>query len=180
MPRRRKVFVTSAEHDAFYAASFPGVFDPATHRALFALRAVAQLVNDRANEWLTPLGINVGKYGYLVTLEAAPRKRLRFNDLGRSMHTTNASVTTMIQSLEHDGLVRRVANPDDARSSLAQLTAAGSRLARRAVAIQHEHMERALRTFPPAKRERLTALLIALGGALQADIDATDDAASDS
>ncbi len=174
MARRRKSFVTSDQHAAFYAASFPGVFDPATHAALFALRAVAQFVNDRANEWLAPLGLNVGKYGYLVTLESAPGRRMRFNDLGRSMHTTNASVTTMIQTLERDGLVRRVPNPDDARSHLAELTPQGRRLARRAVEAQHAHVERALHRFPAAKRKQLTALLLELGEAFQDDMDATD------
>jgi DNA-binding MarR family transcriptional regulator len=167
MRRRRKAFVTPERHVAFYTGNYPGIFDPDTHYALFALRAVAQLVNDHSNEWLAELGLTVGKYGYLVTLEAVPGRRMTFNELSGWIHTTNATVTTMIQSLERDGLVRRVANPDDRRSVLAELTPKGSRLAKRAIVLHHENIERALRDFPIEKRRELFRLLVELGEAFE-------------
>jgi DNA-binding MarR family transcriptional regulator len=171
--RRRKAFVTPERHVAFYAGNYPGVFDPDTHYALFALRAVAQLVNDSSNEWLSQLGLTVGKYGYLVTLESAPGHRLTFNELSRWIHTTNATVTTMIQSLERDGLVRRVPNPEDRRSVLAELTPKGSRLVKRAIVLHHENIERALRAFSMEKRRDLFRLLVELGEAFEEDAAAS-------
>jgi MarR family transcriptional regulator, transcriptional regulator for hemolysin len=150
---------------AIFVKAHPQVFDPDTHRVLFALRAVAQRVNDRANEWLAPLGLTVGKYNYLVALGTARGQRLTLNEIGTFIHTKSATVTQMIAALERDGLVRRTSNPVDGRSTIAALTPLGKKRLRTAMELHHRAIEGSMQTFSTAERRTLFALLLKLGDA---------------
>jgi DNA-binding MarR family transcriptional regulator len=150
---------------AAYAKQYPDVFNPEAHRVLFALRAVAQRVNDRANEWLAPLGLTVGKYNYLTALGSAPDHGLTLNDIAALIHTKSATVTQMIAALEHDGLVKRSNNPLDGRSTIAILTAAGKRLLRKAMVTHHTRIEESMKTVSGGDRRALITLLLKIGDA---------------
>lgn len=162
-PRRRKAFVSGP--DAFLSVQdvfvnrLPEKFDPDAHRALFLLRIVAQLVSDHANEWLAPYGLTVVKYSYLIRLYVAPKRRLSLNELSRYVNTTNASVTTMINALESDGLVRRVANKDDGRSMLAELTARGAKVIAEAFPSHNGNINLCLAAMTKRERRQLWTLL---------------------
>jgi DNA-binding MarR family transcriptional regulator len=158
--RRRKAFIaTPPAFVSFLQSEFPAEFDPDTHRALYALRAVAQLVNDYSNEWLAPFGLTVGKYNYLVQLYGAPEKRLSLNELSRYIHTTNATVTSMINALEREHLVRKIPNDHDRRSVLAEITPRGSRVVTQALRQHHINLERGLADVPKQERQQLMKLL---------------------
>lgn len=148
---------------AAVVAQFPGVFDPDTHRALFALRATAQRVNDRANEWLAPLGLTVGKYNYLVALASSESRSRTLNEIGSLIHTSSATVTGMIAALERDGLVERENNPADGRSTIARLTPSGEALLRQAMTPHQRNIEAAMKDFSRTERRQLFALLLRLG-----------------
>jgi DNA-binding MarR family transcriptional regulator len=141
----------------------PDVFDPDSHRVLFALRAVAQRVNDRANEWLAPLQLTVGKYNYLVALGSYGNRSLRLNEIAELIHTKSATVTQMIASLESDGLAERSENPLDGRSTLVKLTPRGRGVLREAMTLHHRNIESAMQGLPVAKRRTLFELLVKLG-----------------
>lgn len=162
MPARRKTFAVPEALLGPFMREHPGV-DPDAHRVLFALRAVAQFVNDRANEWLAPLELTVGKYNYLVALGTARRGGLTLTEIARLIHTKSATVTQMIAALERDGLVARAGNPGDRRSTVARLTPAGKALLRKAVEHHHAHIERAMREFGASDRRALFASLLRLG-----------------
>jgi DNA-binding MarR family transcriptional regulator len=158
--RRRKAFI--ATPDLFvdvFVHDFPGEFLGATHKAVFALRAVAQLVNDYSNEWLAEAGLTVGKYNYLVTLYAARERRLRLSELSRYIHTTNGTVTTMINALEKDGLVRRVPSVRDGRSMEAEITAHGLKVVTAAIRVHHRKLEEGFARISIADRQMLSHLL---------------------
>ncbi len=151
------------EQIAAVVAQFPDVFDPDTHRALFALRATAQRVNDRANEWLAPLGLTVGKYNYLVALASSETRSRTLNEIGSLIHTSSATVTGMIAALERDGLVEREDNPADGRSTIARLTPRGEVLLRKAMPPHQRNIAAAMKDFSHAERRQLFALLLRLG-----------------
>jgi DNA-binding MarR family transcriptional regulator len=148
---------------AIFVKEHPTVFDPDTHRVLFALRAVAQRVNDRANEWLAPLDLTVGKYNYLVALGSVRDQSLTLNEIAGLIHTKSATVTQMIAALEHDGLVERTSNPVDGRSTIATLTSRGKALLRKAMVAHHLRIEECMTGFSRDERRTLFSLLLKLG-----------------
>lgn len=140
---------------------FPETYNRDSTRVFFAIRALAQRINDDANGWLAPLGLNAGNYNYLITLYAAGRNyALTQNEIRLLVHTTHASVAQMVRSLERDGLVKRTRNPRDARSVVVRLTAKGIRLVRAAAPVHHAMIEQRMAHVSRADRRRLMALLL--------------------
>jgi DNA-binding MarR family transcriptional regulator len=64
------------------------------------------------------------RFDYLAQLERHPNG-LRMNVLSRYLMVTGGNVTGLTDQLVRDGLVERVDDPDDRRSYLVRLTAAG-------------------------------------------------------
>ncbi len=162
MPEERIVALTDAMV-APLEAQFPETYNRESTRVFFAIRALAQRINDDANAWLAPLGLNAGSYNYLITLYATGRDyALTQNEIRLHVHTTHASVAQMVRSLERDGLVARSKNPLDARSMVVQLTPKGVELMRVAAPMHHATIERRMRHVSTADRERLMELLLAI------------------
>jgi DNA-binding MarR family transcriptional regulator len=143
-------------------ARFPG-FERHSIVALFALRALAQRIADYTSEALAPLGLNAAKFNYLMVLYCNPNVEMTLTEISRYIHTSNATVTSMIASLERDGLVTRRAHDLDGRSSVVRLTDAGTELIRRAAPIHHGHWDAALADLSLAEREQLADLIIRAG-----------------
>lgn len=61
----------------------------------------------------------------LLVLNAAPDLRLRMSDLGAAAVLSREQISRVVTDLERAGLVARVPNPDDKRSSFATITPAG-------------------------------------------------------
>ena len=140
---------------------FPGEYNRDSTRVFFAIRALAQRINDEANGWLAGLGLNSGSYNHLITLYAAgPDYMLTQNEIRLYVHTTHASVAQMVQRLERDGLVKRTKNPSDARSMVVKLTPKGVKLMQTAAPMHHKMIEEKLRFVPTADRRRLMDLLL--------------------
>ncbi len=127
------------------------------------MRATAQRVNDRANESLAPLGLNAGKYNYLVALSSSKTRSRTLNEISTLIHTSSATVTGMIASLERDGLVERQHNPLDGRSTVAKLTRRGEAVLRKAVPSHHRRIEELMDGFSREERRQLFSLLLKLG-----------------
>jgi len=162
MPEERIVALTDAMV-APLEEQFPDTYNRESTRVFFAIRALAQRINDDANGWLSPLGLGAGSYNYLITLYAAGRDyALTQNEIRLLVHTTHASVAQMVRSLERDGLVKRTKNPLDARSVVVRLTPKGIRLVRVAAPTHHAMIEERMRHVSSADRKRLMELLLAI------------------
>jgi DNA-binding MarR family transcriptional regulator len=148
---------------------FPGVFEPYSTQLLFAVRALAQRINDRATEWLAPLGLTATQFNYLAVLYACRSTGLTLNDISALVHTANASVTSMINALERESLVKRTPHPSDGRSSVVVLTARGRKLFERAFRTHHTNIERSLAGIPVSDRQTILAGLVRIGDAFAAD-----------
>jgi DNA-binding MarR family transcriptional regulator len=72
----------------------------------------------------------------MAQLERAP-KGLKMGELGKRMMVTGGNITGITDLLEKEGLVERVADPNDRRAWLVRLTPAGRR-AFSAMAEEHE------------------------------------------
>jgi DNA-binding MarR family transcriptional regulator len=157
-----------AEHVEQSLRDFPGAYDVDGIQIFHAVRALAQRMNDGASEWLAPFGLSAAKFNYLAVLYARRRTGLSPNDLGALVHTVSGTVTSMIDALARDGLVRRDRHPSDGRSTIVRLTPKGERLFIRAADTHHRNISAPLEGLAPADRRRLLALLLRLGNALTA------------
>jgi DNA-binding MarR family transcriptional regulator len=146
-----------------YIRAFGSEFDPTSMQLLFVLRALAQRVNDRASEWLAPMGLTATQFNYLAVVYARGTKGVTVKDLSALLHTTNGSVATMLNGLERDRLVKRVENPSDGRSMLVYLSSKGKRLFETAFRRHHQHIDETLASLPRPRRAALLDLLTELG-----------------
>lgn len=119
------------------------------------LVAHADLVRRLDAELVAEHGLSLAAYDALLFLHRAPGHRLRMTDLGREVLFTPSGVSRLIDRLEAEGLVRRVAGADG-RERMAELTDDG--LARlRTAAVTHVAGVRRLflDRFSPAELEQL-------------------------
>ena len=147
---------------------FPKSFNRQSTRILYAIRAIAQQVNDEASGWLAAFGLNAATYNYLINLYAATGYRLTQNEIRGFTHTSEATVTQVVRSLERDGLVKRAKNPADARSVLVTLTRKGVRAMEAAAPFHHGMLEAHMAQFTPQERDRLLELLVKLSESFNA------------
>ncbi|MFI6787186.1 MarR family winged helix-turn-helix transcriptional regulator [Nonomuraea sp. NPDC050383] len=69
-------------------------------------------------------GLSAGALDLLVRLNGG-EKGVSIGELARAAGVSSRNVTGLVDTLEHDGLVRRVPDPGDRRSVLAEITPAG-------------------------------------------------------
>ena len=94
-----------------------------THFAFSILHA-AKAIEDRIEGALDAVGLSMAKHSALSRLEEAGEP-LTLSDLAAKLSCVRSNITQLIDRLEADGLVRRIADPDDRRSVRAELTALG-------------------------------------------------------
>jgi DNA-binding MarR family transcriptional regulator len=82
---------------------------------------------------------------------------------------TSGAMTACLDRLENNGLIARVADPQDRRSLAAELTVQGRKLIDKAIAVRFEEAAQALSVLSDAERTRLAGLLKKLGRGLAAD-----------
>jgi DNA-binding MarR family transcriptional regulator len=85
-------------------------------------------------------GLSVQQYGTLLCVREDPG--LTVAEVGRVVGTTRQSANELITGMERAGLIERQANPNDRRSQLVHLTAAGkTRLAAASPAVRAVEQE---------------------------------------
>jgi DNA-binding MarR family transcriptional regulator len=94
-----------------------------------------QLLLARANEVLRPFQLTFARYEVLAWLAwNADCGSLSLSQIAERLQVTPATVTSAIDRLEADRLVRRVAHPNDGRTTLAEITARGREIVAAATA----------------------------------------------
>ncbi len=100
---------------------------------------LSKLFADEMGKTFSKHGLNHASFDVLATLlRAGPPHALSPNELLATMMVTSGTMTNRIDQLVKEGLVARVANPDDKRSVRVQLTARGQQKIDAAVT---EHVE---------------------------------------
>lgn len=95
--------------------------------AMTALRITGRLTRQLMDRWAETHGLSEGRLHVLWQLLAAPARRLPLGELAEQLDVTPRNVTGLIDHLERDGLVERIDDPDDRRSTHARLTLAGAK-----------------------------------------------------
>ena len=109
-----------------------GWAEPAAMAATTSIVRAHQLVLAAVDGALRPLGLTFARYEALVLLTFSRRGSLPLGKMGARLMVHPTSVTSIVDRLERDGLVRRVAADGDRRVVLAEITDAGRELTARA------------------------------------------------
>lgn len=88
-----------------------------------------QMLRDQVDAVVRRHRLTFGRYEVLAWLAMDPEPSLTLSWISRTLRMPPATLTNVIDHLEGEGLIRRVAHPSDARTTMAVATAKGRRLA---------------------------------------------------
>jgi DNA-binding MarR family transcriptional regulator len=129
---------------------------------LFRYLKVSMTVRERLEEELRAVGLSVAKFEVLMQLVRAA-EAIPLLVLAEGQQCVPSNMTTLVDRLESEGLVRRVDDPSDRRSRRAQLTPEGESRAKTGV----EAIERMNAKFDALMDERDGTQLERLLGKLE-------------
>jgi DNA-binding MarR family transcriptional regulator len=124
---------------------------------LRALGTTVRAVRARVDRSLQQAGLRLGQYQVLRFLWE--NDGLTPREIATCLDVEMPTVTRTVQRMVRDGLVRREAHPDDARSVRIYLTKRGTDLEPVLGALLEEETERALRGFSEPERMSLISML---------------------
>ncbi len=120
------------------------------------LRAHAALAKALDAQLEAEHGLQLSSYEVLMYLADAEDERMRMCDLASSILLSRSGLTRLVDRLQREGLLERVACSDDARGAFAKLTPAGREKLRAARATHLDGVrEMFLNLFTPEELERL-------------------------
>lgn len=134
---------------------------PSTKRApgeLFSLLHAANVVESHVDTKLAAIGLSLPKLAALHRLHAAGES-LPLGELAARLSCVKSNVTQLVDRLEADGLVSRAPDPNDRRSRLAVLTAAGRKAFEEGSRIQHQAEREAFSGLTAEESHQLLALI---------------------
>lgn len=103
-----------------------------TMAAVTSVMRVQQILQSAVDNALRPHNLTFARYEALVLLTFSRRGSLPMRVMGDRLQLHPTSVTNIVDRLEQDGLVRRVAHPTDRRTTLVEITENGRDLMKRA------------------------------------------------
>jgi DNA-binding MarR family transcriptional regulator len=103
---------------------------------------VAHTLEARLERDLAAEGLSLAKVGVLNALAAAEQP-ITLGEIAENVGCVRSNITQLVDRLESEGLVQRVADPSDRRVKRAQLTPAGRRSQADGARVLQEH-ERAV------------------------------------
>lgn len=131
--------------------------------AVTSIMRAQQLLLARIDEELRPFELTFARYELLMLLSFSRRGALPMSVIGSRLQVHPTSVTSAVDRLEAQQLVRRVAHPHDRRARLAELTDQGRSRAREAT----ERLNATVFTAPGIDDENVVALVAILRGLRQ-------------
>jgi DNA-binding MarR family transcriptional regulator len=100
--------------------------------AVTSVMRVQQILLARLNALLEPFGLTFARYEALMILFYSRRGSLPLGKMGDRLQVHRTAITNIVDRLERDGLVERMPHESDRRTTLAEITPEGRRVARRA------------------------------------------------
>jgi DNA-binding MarR family transcriptional regulator len=132
-----------------------GSASPLRFRILNWIGIINQLAGTRANRRLQRLALPFPQFVLLTHFSAHPERQQTLTALARAMQQPQPATTKTVQKLVAAGLLREVANPEDGRSKLLGITAAGLVRQRAAVAALRPDLDAAFAGWSAPELERL-------------------------
>jgi DNA-binding MarR family transcriptional regulator len=111
--------------------------------AVTSLMRVHQVLTMRADQVLAPIDLTFARYELLVRLYFRDGS-LPLNQLGKQLQIHQTSITSLVDRLETQGLIKRTPHPTDRRSTIAQMTPAGRVLTGKAIKLLNSELFRDL------------------------------------
>jgi DNA-binding MarR family transcriptional regulator len=111
--------------------------------AVTSLMRVHQVLTRRADQILAPIDLTFARYELLVRLYFSGES-LPLNQLGRQLQIHQTSITSLVDKLERQGLIKRTPHRTDRRSTIAQMTPAGRVLTDKAIKLLNSELFRDL------------------------------------
>jgi DNA-binding MarR family transcriptional regulator len=105
--------------------------------AVTSVMRVQQLWLSRLNEELKPFDLTFPRYEALMLLYFSRTGALPLGKMGARLQVHPTSVTSLIDGLERIGYAQRTPHPSDRRTTLAEITEAGRRVAEAATGALH-------------------------------------------
>jgi DNA-binding MarR family transcriptional regulator len=143
-------------------------FDPSPDPAL-RLVEVFPTLHHAFSRWVQSLiestSVSPGRIRLLGVLHCKGSKMM--SGLGDELGVTARNVTTLVDGLEAEGLVRRVAHPTDRRATMVEITPRGAEMASGIFASYTEKIAELFRDLPESDQRELLRLLESLLGGLR-------------
>lgn len=131
--------------------------------------SLGRTLEARASEVLKPFGLHYTDLDVLATLRRGGRPYRRTpTQLRASVVITSGAMTACLDRLEKIGLIQRLADPGDRRSSAAALTPRGIKLTNAAIPVRFQEAANALSALTATQRKQLAVLLKKLTLTLEA------------
>lgn len=122
-----------------------------------------RLMKHLGKEWgeaMAQFGFREGEFDVLATLRRAGEPYcLSPTELYKSLLITSGAMTNRVNHLERQGLIQRVADRADKRSTLVSLTPHGKDLIERALIVHTQTQNALLKNLSDAQRAQLESLL---------------------
>lgn len=99
-------------------------------------------------------GVTPARVRLLAVLADGPA--VTMTSLSKALHVSPRNITTLVDALEAEGLVRRVDHPTDRRATIVELTDRGAELCEN---LWSQHLDGAGRIFSAIREEEQRALL---------------------
>lgn len=137
--------------------------DPAPMGPIGRLKRCAALLEGRLEAGFASYDLSVWEFDMLAALRRSGSPyRLSPTELFSTLMVSSGTMTHRLKRLETRGWIERLANEEDARSMLVQLTRKGLALINRAVESHLDNERRLLAALPPESLAVLDAQLSAL------------------
>ena len=134
-----------------------------------------QLLNDQVNAAMKSHGLTFARYEVLTWLATDPASARTLSWISKTLRMPPATVTDVIDRLEHDKLVRREPHPSDARTTLAVITARGRRLATEATADLNSTVYERIGLTEPQRGQLLELLADLRASGNEFDVERSDE-----
>jgi len=141
--------------------------EPDTVQLMEQFRAIAHASHNRTNARMSAAGLSLARFRVLQAL--ASGGRLRMNELSTALGVVPRTVTTIIDALEKDRMVARLADPADRRATLLEITQDGLSQLSRLRALRDATAAELFEVLTPAEKQQLASLLRRLQAAAGAD-----------
>jgi len=129
-------------------------------------RAIAHASHNRTNARMSAAGLSLPRFRVLQAL--ASGGQLRMNELSAALGVVPRTVTTIIDALENDRMVARLADPADRRATLLEITQDGLGQLTRFRAMHDSAAAELFDVLTDAERHQLAKLLRRLQAAADA------------
>ena len=128
---------------------------------LWSFLHAANTVESQVESALSGVGLSLPKFAALSQLNAAGES-LPLGELAARLACVKSNVTQLVDRLEADGLVSREPDPNDRRSRLAVLTAAGRKALEAGSRVQQQAERDAFSALSAEESHQLQALIAKL------------------